>query len=1125
MKKITILALAIILLAGCSTFRDIERAGAPPALPMPQQMTAAQKASPSGDTTRVIVTPDDVYDIAVANAGAGSVEVQDEAFTAGNFNADATHAVSQDDFYDRMHLFDTDDDGSFADEAWLTAYLTPAELTTALGAAYDTEAELDALFAAKQDASTAATDAEIAALEIDDIQTALGISTGATHLGEFTGSTITDNQTVKAAIQELETAIEAGGADAFTVKVDAGATAGYLGAANSDGVLRTDGTIVTYADGGDYVTIGVHAYLVDIAGITAAQGDIIYFDGTDWVNLGPGLAGQYLKTGGAAANPSWDDPAGSGDITAVGDAASGSAFTADGGGNSLYFEGTTANAFEIQLTGANPDADYVVTIPAATGTILLTDGVGTALTALNGENIQDDTIDDDSIDWSDVTAADITMTDATIITASGLITANAGLTIATGQALTVGVVQWDNGSDYIDGENIADDTIDDDSIDFADVTLNDLTFDVGSVSKTEFGYLDGVTSAIQTQIDGKEATDAEIARFDTADTVGADWEWQDGIAMSFGNDNDWELAYDETTDDRLEYTHTAGAGADVYWDLNDNAANSVFTVTNSDGTYDAVLTADQLSVGGGGMTVDGDGDTVVKTLQISGASGTTGAVRIYEDPAYQTEYRGWLAQDNFTASLDFRFPNAVPTAANQFMVFGVPSSDISDITFAGLDTTYFDVTSITSIDTQFKGVAAGTVHTSLAASQVMVDTDGITDLAHDLLVYSDGTTDYIVLSLAEADIPSTGEDDYVVSYDADANKFYMAAGGGGGSVAWDDITNPDANDEIDFGAYVTELNVDDLRIGDGGSNYAKFSGSALTFAGTYSITLPADSVDSSQYVDASIDDAHLNKGSGAGQIDYSDFTTGNISTSGTAATGVLTVTGVINTSVGLDGVGAVDMDYGSADITDHTFVSDGGTFVVDGGFTAGANSDMADYDITSVDKLEGVDSAVFIDIGADGIVQVAADTAIHLDLSDETITLADGGANQIDISTDTGVDTIYASGISIAARALTPTVADPDTWTMSGKNMYGGTWIANAAGTGGLPAVTAGMHFTVIVEGANTVIIDPNAADTIYLDGAAETQDENITTDGTSGAVIACQYRSANAWSCTGDGLWDGATD
>lgn len=48
-----------------------------------------------------------------------------------------------------------------------------------------------------------------------------------------------------------------------------------------------------------------HAYLTDIAGITAAQGDIIYFDGTDWVNLGPGTSGHFLKTQGAAADPVW----------------------------------------------------------------------------------------------------------------------------------------------------------------------------------------------------------------------------------------------------------------------------------------------------------------------------------------------------------------------------------------------------------------------------------------------------------------------------------------------------------------------------------------------------------------------------------------------------------------------------------------------------------------------------------------------------------------------------------------------------------------------------------------------------------------------------------------------------
>jgi hypothetical protein len=38
--------------------------------------------------------------------------------------------------------------------------------------------------------------------------------------------------------------------------------------------------------------------------------------------------------------------------------------------------------------------------------VLAPDGAGTSLTALNGENIQDDTIDDDSIDFSNVTLAD-----------------------------------------------------------------------------------------------------------------------------------------------------------------------------------------------------------------------------------------------------------------------------------------------------------------------------------------------------------------------------------------------------------------------------------------------------------------------------------------------------------------------------------------------------------------------------------------------------------------------------------------------------------------------------------------------------------------------------------------------
>ena len=47
---------------------------------------------------------------------------------------------------------------------------------------------------------------------------------------------------------------------------------------------------------------------------SGVQGDILYHNGTSWVVLPAGTSGYYLKTNGAAANPAWSSPAGSGDM-------------------------------------------------------------------------------------------------------------------------------------------------------------------------------------------------------------------------------------------------------------------------------------------------------------------------------------------------------------------------------------------------------------------------------------------------------------------------------------------------------------------------------------------------------------------------------------------------------------------------------------------------------------------------------------------------------------------------------------------------------------------------------------------------------------------------------------------
>ena len=79
-----------------------------------------------------------------------------------------------------------------------------------------------------------------------------------------------------------------------------------LAVSNADGVTP----VTLYADPTTHrllvsATSGSLDSLSDVVITTEAQGDILYFNGTNWVNLPAGTSGYFLKTQGSGANPVW----------------------------------------------------------------------------------------------------------------------------------------------------------------------------------------------------------------------------------------------------------------------------------------------------------------------------------------------------------------------------------------------------------------------------------------------------------------------------------------------------------------------------------------------------------------------------------------------------------------------------------------------------------------------------------------------------------------------------------------------------------------------------------------------------------------------------------------------------
>jgi hypothetical protein len=231
-------------------------------------------------------------------------------------------------------------------------------------------------------------------------------------------------------------------------------------------------------------------------------------------------------------------------------------------GSSITFEGATANDFETTLAITDPTADRTITIPDVTGTVITTGnlsditniGVFTSTIVMEGSTANDheltisagDPTADRTATFPDATGTIVldtatqTLTNKTLTTPviSSITNGAATLTLPTSTgtiALTSDIaagIVTETGTQTLTNKTLTSPVItgavfNDGSIVFEGATANDyettltvtdptadrtITFPnetgtvqlrVTDVSDTEIGYLNGVTSAIQTQMDAK----------------------------------------------------------------------------------------------------------------------------------------------------------------------------------------------------------------------------------------------------------------------------------------------------------------------------------------------------------------------------------------------------------------------------------------------------------------------------------------------------------------------------------------------------------------------------------------------------------------------------------------------
>ncbi len=190
-----------------------------------------------------------------------------------------------------------------------------------------------------------------------------------------------------------------------------------------------------------------------------------------------------------------------------------------------------------------------------------------------------------------------------------------------------------------------------------------------------------------------------------------------------------------------------------------------------------------------------------------------------------------------------------------------------------------------------------------------------------------------------------------------------------------------------------------------------------------------------------------------------------------------------------------------------------------------------------LDDYAAVNSPTFTDditIHATGVkVTGDGDGAITFlglgDGSDEDLTLNfDDVSNEVGVSSSTGVTKVNMGSIGLAstgsfqgAVAINSDANGMSSSEMTAVGLYNTMFFATGAGTWALPTAAAGMNFCVYSTTAAAIVINPDDADDITLNGTLLADGDSITSASGAGDFICLIAIDATHWYTMGrSGTW-----